>query len=134
MRRKLTAAGLGVLAALVLGSSPLLAQTGVTPAQAAPFLGQWSVSMEGGQGPIQITFNIMDMGGMVHAQVSGPDGGMTDAETSLDGSSLVLSYSVDFGGQGIPVELTLAPNGDALDCTMSAGDGQFSANGTAAKQ
>lgn len=131
MRHKVVVTALGVLAFLAVGSSPLLAQDGVSTAQAQPFLGEWSVSIDGGQGPIEIQFNIMDADGMVHAQVSNPDGSMTDAEPSMSGSDLVLNYSVDFGGQGFPVTLTLTPNGDGLDCTMSAGDGQFTANGMA---
>jgi hypothetical protein len=134
MRRKAVVTALGVLTFLAVGSSPLLAQTGVSSAQAQPFLGQWSVSIDGGQGPINIQFNIMDMGGMIHAQVSNPDGSMIDAVPSLSGSDLVLNYSVDIGGQGISVQLTLTPNGDGLNCAMSAADGQFSASGTATRQ
>jgi hypothetical protein len=78
---------------------------------------------------------VTDSSGKVAASVGAAElGGMTDvADVSLEGSNLVLRYSIDVQGQTAPVALTLAPDGGELNVTMDFADGMFTMAGRGTK-
>ena len=115
-----------------MGAGSLVAQDASVPASDAhPFLGEWSATLGGPQAPIDIRFDIVDDGGQVIGRVSGPGGSMILVEElSMSGSDLILSYRMDFGGQGFRVALSLTPKGEGLSVTLSGGGGAFTVAGT----
>jgi mono/diheme cytochrome c family protein len=109
----------------------------ITPAQAAPFVGDWLVSLSMGAGEATQVVSVKADGGKVTATVSSdtqPTLNVTDI--SLSGKSLVLKYVASMQGNPIPSVLTLTPDtaGPALRANMSIMDGQYEMAGTAAKQ
>lgn len=133
LRNLVPAALLSGLLALAGGAS--LSAQEVAAADAQAFIGDWTAAMQGPQGAIDMEIHVMDDGGQLAGQVGGPQGAMSDVESfSMSGESLMLAYTVDFGGQSAPVEVTLTPQGDELGVNMSFAGGQFSLDGTATKQ
>src|SRR5689334_21367667 len=82
-----------------------------TAAQAAPFVGDWvtTVAMGGNQSTSLVSIKVA--GDKVTATVT-PEGAapITNTQTAMAGTSLVLRYSVDFQGQPISTVLTLTPD------------------------
>ncbi len=113
------------------------AASSVTPAQAAPFVGDWLVSLSMGAGEATLAVGVKADAGKVTATVSSdtqPTVNVTDI--SLSGKSLVLKYVSSMQGTPISTVLTLTPDaaGPALRVNMSVMDGQYEMAGTAAKQ
>jgi mono/diheme cytochrome c family protein len=109
----------------------------ITPEQAAPFMGDWLVSLSMGAGEATQVVSIKADAGRVTATVSSdmqPALNVTDI--SLSGKSLVLKYVSSMQGNPIPSVMTLTPDatGPALRANLSVMDGQYEMAGTAAKQ
>jgi mono/diheme cytochrome c family protein/glucose/arabinose dehydrogenase len=119
-----------------------MAQTGkpaavpaVTPEQAAPFIGDWVVTV--GRNTFEATFAVAvkNDGGKVAATVS--DAGQPTVnvpDISLAGKNLVLKYFSDMQGTAISTVMRLTPDGQGLRANMAMMDGQFEMDGTAARQ
>src|SRR4051794_2344448 len=107
---------------------------GVSPAQAAPYLGDWTASLNSPLGPGTYSIAVKVEDGKVVATVSG---GMFPAaaasEISLSGKNLLLKYSSSFQGMTIPGVLALTPQGSDMLVTMSLLDGQVEMAGKAVK-
>jgi hypothetical protein len=121
------------VAALVAGPVAASAQVPVADAQA--FLGQWALPLETPQGALEMTIHIENSDGNVAARLdaAAPMGAQAIQSVTKAGANLVLGYTIDFGGQGAPVTITLTPAGDNLSAVMSFADGQFTLNGTATR-
>ena len=132
-------------AVLVVISASLLTQTiagrgqtqapPVTAAAAAPFIGDWVVSV--GMESFQSAFlaSIKLEGGKVTATISSqaqPTANVSDI--SMSGKSLVLKYMTSMQGTPISNVLMLTPQGAELTARLAVMDGQYEMNGTAAKQ
>jgi hypothetical protein len=117
---------------------------GITAAQAAPFLGDWTITASSpAMGAQTYQVAITRTGDGVRASVkpeNQPALAVTDVR--LSGSSLLLSYSMSFPGTAIPAVLILTPDataqptgalGNALRADLSILDGQFEMSGTATK-
>ena len=117
-----------------LASAPQTAAS-VAPAQAAPFVGDWTVTAFSQMGPSTFALSVKSDAGKVAATV-GPEGQapVSVQEISVAGKSLVLKYSTDFQGTPIPTVMTLTPDGQGLRADMAVMDGQYEMSGTAAKQ
>jgi hypothetical protein len=111
------------------------AQSDLDASAAQAFLGTWSISLESPQGEFVMDLELTDASGKVAASIgSEMTGGMQDVtDVSLAGADLVLRYEFDAQGQVVPVAMTLAPNGEALDATMDFADGMFVMYGKATK-
>jgi hypothetical protein len=122
---------------LVLTAVAMLApqpDPAVTPAQAAPFLGRWTVTTTGAMGAQTYEVAIAEAAGAVKASVKAPNQPETPVTAlRLSGRSLVLSYSTSYPGMAIPTVLILTPDGTGLRADLSLMDGQFEAAGTASK-
>jgi mono/diheme cytochrome c family protein len=114
-----------------------VAQTSTAPtaAQAAPFVGDWVMTVAMGANQSTSLVSIKSAGGNVTATVQ-PEGQapLTNTAVSMSGSSLVVRYTGDMGGQPIPTILSLTPQGDVMRVTMAVMDGQYELTGMAAKQ
>ncbi|MEP6594022.1 MAG: hypothetical protein ABJC51_10035, partial [Acidobacteriota bacterium] len=82
----------------------------VTPMQAAPFVGEWTVATEGPMGTIGIAVTVE--AGSVQAAVS--QGGappLAVSEIGVAGKGLVLKYLIPYQGSTISSVVTLTPDG-----------------------
>ena len=133
----------GVAAALPplwgVDSAPILlaAQTTgsiVSPARAAPFVGDWTAPITSQMGPMTFAVSVKVESGKVVASVSG---GMfppaTVSDISLVGQNLFLKYVSEVQGMSIPGLVAMTPQGANMLLTISILDGQLEMAGTATK-
>ncbi|HTK77219.1 MAG TPA: hypothetical protein VL371_18270, partial [Gemmataceae bacterium] len=141
VRALLTAAAAVFVAVLMMNSAAPLqgsAQTkgpGPTPAQVAPFAGDWLVNVA--MQAIESTFvlSVKTDGGKVTATIrSETQPTVTVSDLSMAGNSLVLKYTTEYGGNSIPTVMTLTPQGQGLRAQMSMMEGQYEMFGSAARQ
>jgi len=107
-----------------------------TAAQAAPFAGNWVVTVAMGGNQSTSLVSVKTDGGKVTASVQ-PEGQtpIANPQVSMAGSSLALRYTLDFGGQPISTVLTLTPqDANTMRAQMAVMDGQYEMAGMAAKQ
>src|SRR5690242_8791902 len=130
VRALLTAAAAVFVAVLMMNSAAPLqgsAQTkgpGPTPAQVAPFAGDWLVNVA--MQAIESTFvlSVKTDGGKVTATIrSETQPTVTVSDLSMAGNSLVLKYTTEYGGNSIPTVMTLTPQGQGLRAQMSMMEG-----------
>ena len=135
-------AALGAAVALYFGAFSAVSLQGVaqtpappTAAQAAPFLGNWVMTVAMGANQSTSLVSVKNDGGKITATVQ-PEGqaAITNTAVSMQGTSLIVRYTGDMGGQPIPTVLSLAPQGDVMRVTMAVMDGQYELTGMAAKQ
>ena len=122
----------------VPGAPALLAwqSTGstVSPAQAAPFIGDWTAAITSQMGPSTYLVSVKVEGGSVVASVTGGIFPRTTvSDISLVGKNLFLKYASDFQGTLIPSLIAMTPQGQNMLLTISLMDGQFEMAGTATK-
>src|SRR3954471_21945275 len=111
-----------------------------TAAQIAPFLGDWVVTATMGANQMTSTLSVKNDGGKPTATIT-PEGQSAVPITGIvaSGSSLVVRYTLDFGGSPIQTVMTLTREAAAgaagpLRVQMSIMDGQYEMSGMAAKQ
>ena len=106
----------------------------VSPARAAPYVGDWTAPVTSPMGPATFAVSVKVEGGKVVAKVSG---GMFPAATasdiSLSGQNLFLKYTSDFQGMPIPGLVAMTPQGENMLLTISILDGQVEMAGTATR-
>ncbi len=126
-----------VAAASLAGRVPavLVAQTTtVTPAQAAPFVGDWSAAIASQMGPTTFNVSVKADGGKVSATVGNTMFPPAPAsEISLSGKNLFLKYVSEFQGMKIPGLVAMTPQGPDMLLTISILDGQMEMAGRATK-
>ncbi len=114
---KVKTAALAMLLVFPLASN---AQT-VTSADAKPFIGAWTASVETPGGPIGLDLIVKEAGGTVSAEVGGDGVMSTVSSFSKNGSSLVMEYEADVQGAVTPITLTAEPAGDNLSLSFDVG-------------
>lgn len=124
------ALALAAAPALAFAQSPApaaaAAPAAVTPADAKPFLGDWTLTGESQMGPFVMALAMKVDAGKVVATLSSemqPETTVTDI--TKVGTGIVLRYSLNFDGNAIPVVVTLATKADKLDANLSFADGAF---------
>jgi hypothetical protein len=153
MSRRYLGATILALTATVVSGAALSAQTAaaptaampdagtaaaLTPEQAAPFLGTWTINAESPMGPASFALALTTRDGKVVADISSDqmaDTPITDITKSADGSVL-LRYTFDYQGNGVDAEVTLRPpTGDTMKVSFAFAQGQFTmdGNGTRSK-
>jgi hypothetical protein len=112
------------------------APAAVTPAQAAPFLGDWVVTAEGQQGPLTFALAVKVTDGKVAAEISSDQMPAKQAITDITktGEILTLKYALDYQGNSVPVMITLTPAAETLKVSFDFAGGQFTLAGTGAKK
>jgi mono/diheme cytochrome c family protein len=130
-------AALGV-AVVVRSTAPLLGQapaSAPTPTQAAPFVGDWLVTLAFMASEATLAVSVKTDSGKVSATI-GADGQPTVNVTDISvvAGSLVLKYMTEAMGTSLSTVMTLTPDGSGLRANMAIMDGQYEMSGTAAKQ
>jgi hypothetical protein len=131
LARTLTVA-LVALAPLVVS-----AQTALTSADAAPFLGTWTVTLDTPQGAFEQTILLKEADGKVLGEITSAmqPGAQPIDEISKSGNDLVLKFQGDFQGNAFQAAITLTPDGaDRANVTFDVMNGQFVMQGTGVKK
>ena len=105
--------------------------TPATPAQAATFLGDWTLNVTSQMGPQTFALWVTADGGTVGATIaSDTQAKMKITDVSASGQNLVLKYTFDYQGTAVKSVVTLTPHAPDLAVLMSFQDGQFEMTGT----
>ena len=117
------------------GSQAPAPASSITPDQAAPFVGNWLVTLSMGGNDFPLTVSVTADAVKVAATVSSGMQPTTNVSgISLAGKSLVLKYVTGMQGTAMSNVMTLTPDGAAMRANLSVMDGQYEMAGTAAKQ
>ena len=108
----------------------------MTAADAAPFIGEWTLALQGPNGPGAFDLTVKVEKEKVVGEITGadmPTQPITDV-TKAD-KSLVLSYSFDYEGNAVAavVSLTPAPDGK-MSAQIDFAGGAYVMSGTATKK
>lgn len=108
----------------------------VSPADAAPFIGAWTLALQGPNGPATFTVVIKVDKDKVVAETSSeqmpvqPITNVTKADKSL-----VLRYNFDYQGQSVDAAITLTPGADGkVSAQADFAGGAYTMTGTATKK
>ena len=123
------------LVALLLAPAVSRAQS-LSPADAGDYMGTWTMSMEGPQGPFEQELDLKDKEGKVVGELTNavmPTQVITDISKS--GADLVMKYEGNFQGNPFSATLTMTPDGsDKVKVVFDFNSGMFTMSGTAAKK
>ena len=116
-------------------AAPAPAPNAATPENASTFIGDWTITAEGPNGPATFALAVKTADGKVTAEISS-DAQPLQAITDLtrDDTSLVLRYLFDYQGMAVPVVVTLTPSGEKVGAHLDFADGAYLMDGTAAKK
>ena len=106
------------------GLAGLQAQAGsVSSANAKTWIGEWTLTMQGGRGPMERALTIKDAAGKVAATMGGGRGAPIEiADVSMNGTDLVLKFKQMGRGGEVDVVMTLSPQADGtLKVSQEAG-------------
>ena len=107
----------------------------ITPEQAAPFVGNWLVTLAMGANNFSVAVAVTTDAGKVAATVTSDNQQTTNVtDISLAGKSLVLKYVTSMQGTPLSNVMTLTPDGAGMKANLAVMDGQYEMAGTAAKQ
>ena len=127
---------IGTLAVVLALSSQLWAQA-LTVADLGMFNGEWTLTLDGPQGPTEMNVNVKDDSGKAIAELTSqiqPDP-LKITDLSKDGESVVLKFAGNFQGNPFDAAITLTPDGtDKCKVTFDVNGGQFTMNGTGTKK
>ncbi len=107
---------------------------GATPENAAAFMGDWVLSMQGPNGAQTSELTIKADAGKVAAEISLNGTKSPIKDISKTGESLVLSYAFDYQGMAVPAVVTLTPSGEKIGATIDFAGGAYVLEGSAAKK
>src|SRR5688572_18196122 len=105
-------------------------------AEAAPFLGDWTLAMQGANGPASMTLSINADKGKVSAEItSDATAKQAISSISLVDKSLVLAYSFNYEGMPIDAIVYLTPDKEGKTAAqIDFAGGAYVMNGTATKK
>jgi hypothetical protein len=105
---------LGVALAAWSGSAGLTAgRQALASADAKGWIGDWTLTIEGGRGPQERSLTIKDLSGKVAATMGGGRGGPIEiADVSKKGDDLVLKFMQRGRGGEVDVVMTIAMQAD----------------------
>jgi hypothetical protein len=127
----------GIALFLFVALAPALWAQAVTPADAAPFLGTWTLTLDTPQGAFEQTLTLKDADGKVVGEITSAmqAGAQPIDNISKSGSDLVLKFQGEFQGNAFQAAITLTPDGaDKANVTFDVMDGQFVMQGTGARK
>ena len=127
------------LVALGTGGGRMLAQAqaqaAVTPEAAADFIGDWTLDMQGQNGPAVFTLTVKTDAGKVVGEISSDQMAKTAiTDVSKSDTTLVLRFTFDYQGNGVNAVVTLKPEGDKVASAIDFADGAYVVSGTATKK
>ncbi len=108
----------------------------VSAADAAPFLGEWTLALEGPNGPATFTLEISAAGDKVTAAISSETLEKQPISTiALKGKRLDLGYSFLYEGNAVDAVVSLTPDQDGKTAAqIDFAGGAYLMNGTATKK
>jgi hypothetical protein len=116
--------------------APATARAQATPADAAPFLGDWTLALEGPNGPATFNLSIRVENDKVVGEI-GSDAVPVQKITSISKTdkSLVLNYSFPWEGNAIDAVVSLMPGTDGKTAAqIDFAGGAYTMTGTATKK
>jgi mono/diheme cytochrome c family protein len=138
LRSSLTAVLFATCASLLvqaIGGGGQGTSSAVSPADAAPFVGDWAVNVSTESFQNAFLLSVKNDGGKVTATIASQGQPVVNvADISLAQKSLVLKYMTSVQGTPLSNVLMLTPDGDGLRARLSIMDGQYEMNGAAARQ
>jgi hypothetical protein len=106
-----------------------------TPENVAAFLGDWTLSTTGANGPATTALSIKVDAGKVTAEISSEaQGRIAVTDLKRMGQALLLSYGFDYQGTAVPVVLTLTLAGEKVTAEFDFASGAYLMSGTAMKK
>ena len=131
----------GAILAVALVATPsfVAAQSSPAVADAAAFLGSWTLTVDSPQGPFEQTLELKDASGKLSGQLTSAlaPGPTEITDIAKDGDSLVLKFNGEFQGNAFNAKITMAPDGadkSKAKVTFDVMDGQFVMDGTGVKK
>lgn len=130
-----------LVAGLWMSASPTIASavqagTQISVADATPFLGDWTLTLQGPNGPGTFDLTIKVEKEKVVGEIGNPQmAAQTITDVSKVEKTLVLNYSFNYEGNPVSATVTLSPGAD--DKTVAQIDfagGAYVMSGTAAKK
>ena len=121
-----------VLVAGLLTQAP----AALTPADAAPFIGQWTLALEGPNGPgtFQLTVKV-DKEKVVGEIASDQMAAQSITDVTKPGKSLVLRYTFDYQGNNVDAVVQLTPGAEGKTAAqIDFAGGAYTMTGTATKK
>jgi hypothetical protein len=124
----------------LFGSQALLAaqQSGgqVTAADAAPFIGDWTLTLEGQNGPAAFDLAVKVEKDKVVGEITHPGAPARPiTDVSKADRSLVMSYSFDYEGNAVDAVVRMTPADEGkTNAEISFAGGAYVMSGTAAKK
>lgn len=126
-----------VMAACVATPIAASAQSALATADAAAFVGKWTIALESPQGAFEQELNVKDEGGKVVAEITNQmqTTPQTISDISKTGADLVLKFAGDFQGTPFAAKITMTLDGDnKAKVVFDVMDGQFTMEGTGTKK
>lgn len=123
------------MAAATPASRPTQAAAQVTAADAAPFIGEWTMALEGPNGPAMFDLSVKVENEKVGGEITG---GATAAQrfTSITKAdqSLFLGYSFDYEGNPVDAVVRLTPADGKMNAQIDFAGGAYVMTGSATKK
>ena len=126
-----------VLILVVLALPRIASAQALAAADAAAFMGGWTLGLDTPQGAMSMELTVKDEAGKAAASLTAEPimpGETKITDLARDGDKLVLKYMLDFQGMQIPAVITLIPDGDKWKANFDFAVGQFVVDGTAVKK
>ena len=129
-----TALASTALAATLL--APATARAQATAADAAPFLGDWTLALQGPNGPATFNLSVKVENDKVVGEIASEAIPTQKIESiSKTDTSFVLNYSFPWEGNSIPAVITLTPGTDGkVAAQIDFAGGAYTMTGTATKK
>jgi hypothetical protein len=108
----------------------------VSAADAAPFLGEWALALEGPNGPANMTLSVTAEKEKVSAELGSEVMGKQPISTiALVGKGLVLNYSFNYEGNAVDAVVSLTPDKEGKTAAqIDFAGGAYVLAGTATKK
>jgi hypothetical protein len=121
---------LGLTAAIFATSTAAQEASTLDVADAAGYLGEWTLSLDTPRGAREQTLTLSDVAGKVSAELSGGRGGaMTITDITKSDGGLVLRFERSMRGNTTGVTMTLSLDGETLNVSQDVGDRTMSGTG-----
>lgn len=120
----------------VVAQAGAQATSQVSPADAAPFLGEWTLALQGPNGPGTFTVTVSDEKGTVTAEIATEAlGKQPITSISLADKKLLLGYSFTYEGNPVEAVVSLSPETDGKTAAqIDFAGGAYVMTGTATKK
>ena len=128
---------IGTIAVVLALSSHISSAQTLTIADLGIFAGEWTLTLDGPQGPMEMNVAVKEDDGKAFAEMTSqiqPEP-LKITDISKSGSDVVLKFAGNFQGNPFDAAITLTPDGtDKCKVTFDVNSGQFTMSGTGAKK